>query len=326
MRKICTTARQKRRIHLVILGLFLLVGQHSVAAAAQEQQESPMADKLTAHAEHIRQSTQLRPGFRSRLLKLLPRIAQGEPVDIILPGSKGNTALHYACAIGDVELVKTLLQLGADTRLRTHKGASPRDCADGPHRRQILELLGEPVAAVPQVKKPVKPAHKAPEPQPLPVPAEPEAAQEPPPAPASPQAAPAAEPTPEAPSAMEQNTDATGPDISRIIAQLRNIPASDSSNYRHKKKLLQLLTRIQAGEDINYAAPGTGGYTALHHTCAMGDFFLSIWLLEHGANPHVRTSSGATPEDCLAGPNASFIRAHLVEYSTHRAQQHPTEK
>lgn len=99
--------------------------------------------RFQAHTERIQQNTELNPLFRRRLLKLLPLIAGGEPADIILPSSKGNTALHYACAIGDVELVTDLLQHGANPRILTHRGASPADCASGPHRRQIQQLLAQ---------------------------------------------------------------------------------------------------------------------------------------------------------------------------------------
>lgn len=105
--------------------------------------ETDTAPLFQAHTERIQQNTELNPLFRRRLLKLLPLIAGGEPADILLPSSKGNTALHYACAIGDVQLVTDLLQHGANPRIRTHRGASPADCASGPHRKQIQQLLAQ---------------------------------------------------------------------------------------------------------------------------------------------------------------------------------------
>ena len=105
--------------------------------------EADTAPLFQAHTERIQQNTELNPLFRRRLLKLLPLIAGGEPADILLPSSKGNTALHYACAIGDVQLVTDLLQHGANPRIRTHRGASPADCASGPHRKQIQQLLAQ---------------------------------------------------------------------------------------------------------------------------------------------------------------------------------------
>lgn len=105
--------------------------------------EADSAAIFQAHMERIEQATELNPLFRRRLLKLLPLIAGGEPADILLPSSKGNTALHYACAIGDVELVTDLLQHGANPKILTHRGASPADCASGPHRKQIQQLLGQ---------------------------------------------------------------------------------------------------------------------------------------------------------------------------------------
>lgn len=105
--------------------------------------EPGTAADFLAHAERMEQDTGLNPLFRRRLLKLLPLIAGGEPADILLPDSKGNTALHYACAIGDVELVSDLLKHGATPHIRTHRGASPADCASGPHRKKIQQLLSQ---------------------------------------------------------------------------------------------------------------------------------------------------------------------------------------
>lgn len=106
--------------------------------------EPGTAAEFQAHAERIEQAPGLNPLFRRRLLKLLPLIAAGESPDYILPGSKGNTALHYACAIGDVELVTDLLKRGANPHLRTHRGATPTDCASGPRRKEIQHLLAQP--------------------------------------------------------------------------------------------------------------------------------------------------------------------------------------
>lgn len=81
--------------------------------------------------------------YIKRLLTLLPLIEQGKPVDMVLPETKGNTALHYACALGDAELVKCLLQLGANPKACTDKGITPMQCASGKDALIIQALLKE---------------------------------------------------------------------------------------------------------------------------------------------------------------------------------------
>lgn len=78
-----------------------------------------------------------------RLLSLLPLIKEGQTADVVLPESKGNTALHYACALGNVELVKCLLELGANPNALTDKGATPLRCAGGKDALKIQALLKE---------------------------------------------------------------------------------------------------------------------------------------------------------------------------------------
>ena len=88
--------------------------------------------------------------YRKRLLMLLPLIQETHNPNTPTPETKGNTALHYACAIGDLELVSALLKRGANPRLRTHKGATPHLCASGPNRAGIQKLLANPPATKPE--------------------------------------------------------------------------------------------------------------------------------------------------------------------------------
>lgn len=69
--------------------------------------------------------------YRKRLLTLLPRILNGAHVDLTLPETKGNTALHYACGMGNLQLVRWLVRHGANTSALTNKGKLPWDCASG---------------------------------------------------------------------------------------------------------------------------------------------------------------------------------------------------
>lgn len=79
--------------------------------------------------------------YQKRLLTLLPMIRNGADVNLTLVETKGNTALHYACGMGNYELVKWLVEHGADVNKRTNKGASPLNCVGGTNGTQIRSLL-----------------------------------------------------------------------------------------------------------------------------------------------------------------------------------------
>ena len=79
--------------------------------------------------------------YLRRLRMLLPLILEQGDVNLTTPETKGNTALHYACGLGHAELVRALVQAGANTQARTDKGATPLDCVSGPQSRLIKTLL-----------------------------------------------------------------------------------------------------------------------------------------------------------------------------------------
>lgn len=85
--------------------------------------------------------------YRSRLLELLRRMEAGESVNITHPDSRGGTALHLACELSYVELVRWLLSHGADVSARTERGVTPADCVDGPHAAEIRKLLNQSLHA-----------------------------------------------------------------------------------------------------------------------------------------------------------------------------------
>lgn len=76
-----------------------------------------------------------------QLLDLLASIHQGEDVNFTTPDTQGNTALHYACRLGNAELVETLLDWGADPDCRNAAGRTPADCAGKAGRERIRLLL-----------------------------------------------------------------------------------------------------------------------------------------------------------------------------------------
>lgn len=79
--------------------------------------------------------------YRKRLLALLPRIQMSGDPDETLPETKGNTALHYACSLGHVQLVVWLVDHGADTRAVTDKGATVDACIGGKNGKMIRSII-----------------------------------------------------------------------------------------------------------------------------------------------------------------------------------------
>lgn len=79
--------------------------------------------------------------YQKRLLMLLPLIMESCNPSITTPETKGNTALHYACALSHVQLVQWLITHGADLEARTDKGATVDACISGKNAKQIKTLL-----------------------------------------------------------------------------------------------------------------------------------------------------------------------------------------
>lgn len=93
---------------------------------------------LVRHAYCPDATTQL---YQKRLMTLLPRIQEGESVDLTLPETKGNTALHYACGMSNIALVVWLVEHGADVNKRTDAGMTPLQCVGGANGEQIRRYL-----------------------------------------------------------------------------------------------------------------------------------------------------------------------------------------
>lgn len=111
--------------------------------AEQEESEDLALEELSGILERITamKVTSSNKLYRTRLLTLLPMILEGADVNLTLPETKGNTALHYACGLGDVELVTWLLQNGANPNKLTDKGMSPYKCAGGDQVKKIQSLI-----------------------------------------------------------------------------------------------------------------------------------------------------------------------------------------
>lgn len=111
--------------------------------AEQEGSDALALEELAGIIERINamKVTSSNKLYRTRLLTLLPLILDGGDVNLTLTETKGNTALHYACGLGDVELVTWLLENGADPNKLTDKGMSPYKCAGGKKVKEIQALL-----------------------------------------------------------------------------------------------------------------------------------------------------------------------------------------
>ncbi len=83
--------------------------------------------------------------YQRRLLAVLPLIADGGDinmkVDTVMPKSNGTTALHNACGLGHYEIVKWLVENGADVRAKTAKGVSVETCIGNDPKGKIRALI-----------------------------------------------------------------------------------------------------------------------------------------------------------------------------------------
>ena len=106
---------------------------------------SPLSAELRARVDaviaRLQTSDHIDSLYRNRLLTLLPLVRDGAGSNISLPETKGNNALHYACAAGDIELVRLLLDLKAAAWMRTDKGMSPKDCIGKDPGGRIRKLI-----------------------------------------------------------------------------------------------------------------------------------------------------------------------------------------
>ncbi len=79
--------------------------------------------------------------YQRRLLTVLPQIMEGAPIDTVISNANGTTALHNACGLSHVELVRWLVEHGANVRARTARGASVADCVGGRNAAAINAIL-----------------------------------------------------------------------------------------------------------------------------------------------------------------------------------------
>ncbi len=110
----------------------------SYSSAGQTHEDlQPMIDRM--RALKCREASSAL--YQKRLLTLLPMIRNGADVDITLPETKGNTALHYSCAIGSWSITQWLVEHGANVNAVTDKGSTPLDCVGEDNAERIRALL-----------------------------------------------------------------------------------------------------------------------------------------------------------------------------------------
>lgn len=93
--------------------------------------------------EQTRYRTATEKLYQKRLVSMLPTIMMLHDASWTSPDYKGNTALHYACSLGHIELVRWLVAHGADLESRTDKGAHINACIGGKNSASIKKILQE---------------------------------------------------------------------------------------------------------------------------------------------------------------------------------------
>lgn len=109
--------------------------------AASTADSAPDLTALLSELKNRKYATNLECLYQKRLIALLTRIENGAHIDISLPNSNGTTALHNACALSYVEIVRWLVEHGADLNALTAKGATVDACVDGPNADAIRAIL-----------------------------------------------------------------------------------------------------------------------------------------------------------------------------------------
>ncbi len=125
-----------KRLTRLLTGIImstLLAGQTALADAE--------LDALISQLSRTQYSNAVQKLYQKRLLHILPRISAGESVDTIIANANGTTALHNACGLSHVEIVRWLVNHGANTKAKTAKGASVAMCVGPPNSKAINKIL-----------------------------------------------------------------------------------------------------------------------------------------------------------------------------------------
>lgn len=241
---------------------------------------------------------------QKRILQLLPHILNGEDVNITLEGMKGNTSLHYACELGSRDLIRWLVENGADVnRVEWGGGNTPLHCsarlASLYSVNYLLEHGANPDIANNEGLRPVDMVGNDDH-----------------------DAICAALRTASSGMGSEASHEIVGDysmsrlreimqEIRRIRDQLYN-PANYDNDEHSRDALLELLPRILAGEGVDCTLYSRD--TALHVACEFNHRELIHWMVENGAKVNRQRSYGDTPLHIAArSGNLETVR-YLLEH------------
>ena len=102
-----------------------------IIATSPENQLDDGLSSILQEIEGTRYRSASERLYQKRLSSLLPMVMMLGNPSFTTPDYKGNTALHYACSLGHVALVRWLVDHGANLEARTEKGASIDACVGG---------------------------------------------------------------------------------------------------------------------------------------------------------------------------------------------------
>ena len=102
-----------------------------IIATSPENQLDDGLSSILREIEGTRYRSASERLYQKRLSSLLPMVMMLGNPSFTTPDYKGNTALHYACSLGHVALVRWLVDHGANLEARTEKGASIDACVGG---------------------------------------------------------------------------------------------------------------------------------------------------------------------------------------------------
>lgn len=108
-------------------------GMAGVEAALAEGIDVNAADKLGFTPLHL--------ALKSKNVKVANKLLQVEGINLNAVTRKGFTPLMMAAWKGDVDLVKVLIEKGADMKIKTEDGRNVWGVANDHHRENIQELL-----------------------------------------------------------------------------------------------------------------------------------------------------------------------------------------
>lgn len=128
--------KHMKRLTRLLTGIILsalLAGQTALADAE--------LDALISQLSRTHYSNAVLKLYQKRLLSVLPAISAGADVNTVIANANGTTALHNACGLSHVEIVRWLVNHGANTKAKTAKGASVAMCVGPPNDKAINKIL-----------------------------------------------------------------------------------------------------------------------------------------------------------------------------------------